>query len=79
MNFYKLKGEMKMCNRLDYEMPTSRQLAAAARYGINVTSEMDAQDVSDLLSRQLRQDNGSSIPIQYMGKLSNTTTKCCID
>ena len=27
----------------------------------------------------LRTDNGSSIPIQYMGKLSNITTKCCID
>ena len=41
---------------MDYGMPSQRQLAAAARFGINVTSEMDAQDVSDLLSRQLRQD-----------------------
>ena len=45
-----------MCNKTDFEMPTRRQLAAAARYGITVTSEMDAQDVSDLLSRHLRQD-----------------------
>ena len=45
-----------MCNRTDYEIPSRRQLAAAARCGINVTSEMNAQDVSDLLSRHLRQD-----------------------
>ena len=45
-----------MYNKTDFEMPTRRQLAAAARYGITVTSEMDAQDVSDLLSRHLRQD-----------------------
>lgn len=45
-----------MYNKTDFEMPSRRQLAAAARYGINVTSEMDAQDVSDLLSRHLRQD-----------------------
>ena len=45
-----------MCNKTDYEMPSHRQLAAAARYGIAVTPEMDAQDVSDLLSRHLRQD-----------------------
>lgn len=45
-----------MCNKTDFEMPTRRQLAAAARYCITVTSEMDAQDVSDLLSRHLRQD-----------------------
>ncbi len=45
-----------MYNKMDYGMPSRRQLAAAARFGINVTSEMDAQDVSDLLSRQLRQD-----------------------
>ena len=45
-----------MYNKMDYGMPSLRQLAAAARFGINVTSEMDAQDVSDLLSRQLRQD-----------------------
>ena len=45
-----------MYNKMDYGMPSRRQLAAAARFGINVTSEMDAQDVSDLLSRRLRQD-----------------------
>ena len=45
-----------MYNKMDYGMPSRQQLAAAARFGINVTSEMDAQDVSDLLSRQLRQD-----------------------
>ena len=46
-----------MCNKTDFEMPTRRQLAAAARYGITVTSEMDAQDVGGLLSRHLRQDS----------------------
>ena len=55
---------------VEYCMEGVNQVAVNAKTGMTFASG---------LRSILRQDNGSSIPIQYMGKLSNITTKCCID
>jgi type IV pilus assembly protein PilB len=55
---------------VEYSMDGMNQVALNTKIGMTFASG---------LRSILRQDNGSSIPIQYMGKLSNITTKCCID
>ena len=55
---------------VEYCMEGLNQVAVNTKSGLTFASG---------LRSILRQDNGSSIPIQYMGKLSNITTKCCID
>ena len=55
---------------VEYCMEGVNQVAVNTKTGLTFASG---------LRSILRQDNGSSIPIQYMGKLSNITTKCCID
>lgn len=55
---------------VEYRMEGVNQVAVNTKIGVTFAGG---------LRSILRQDNGSSIPIQYMGKLSNITTKCCID
>ncbi len=55
---------------VEYRMEGISQVAVNRKAGLTFVTG---------LRSILRQDNGGSIPIQYMGKLSNITTKCCID
>ena len=55
---------------VEYQLPGIRQVAVQPKIGLTFAS---------CLRTILRQDNGSSIQIQYMGLLPNIATKCCVD
>lgn len=63
-------------NIVTIEDPVEYRFAGMNQVAVNTKAGMT---FAGGLRAILRQDNGSSIPIQYMGRLSNRTTKCCID